>query len=314
MSRTDYLQKLTKIALHSASLGLPLDDARRTTATLERDATTDDEHVGALLADLAVRFAEGGDLPAHPDGAVTGPGWAMTIIQQGLIERAYRGAAAATLAQENAGAFRLPGAGQSARWPPVQLCFGELYRVSGGDTATTRQSIRQLRAFAALDPPPAAVPDWPALEFGVCPLLLEVMLERTPPAGQRWARLDQLDSLMRPGPRWFVGSAIVAPTAFANYTIARLRESQGDLTGALAAIRRREVGYYPAYLWSLPAFLRQEGRLAALAGDAPGALTAYDQYLAMRTNPAAPLRAQRDSVVSERAALRPPGSPAGDAR
>jgi hypothetical protein len=108
---------------------------------------------------------------------------------------------------------------------------------------------------------------------------------------------------MQQGPRGFMGAANFAPTAFANYTIARLREAQGDLPRALAAIRRRDVDYFPAYMWSLPAFLRQEGRLAALAGDTAGALRAYDDYLTLRTAPDPPLRAQRDSVVAERASL-----------
>jgi hypothetical protein len=90
----------------------------------------------------------------------------------------------------------------------------------------------------------------------------------------------------------------------ANWAIARLRESQGDYVRAVAAIRRRESNYYPAYLWTLPAFLRQEGRLAALAGDTAGAAQAYDSYLVLRAHPNAAVRAAHDSVVAERAALR----------
>jgi len=108
---------------------------------------------------------------------------------------------------------------------------------------------------------------------------------------------------MRQDPRGFMGSAGFAPTPLANLTIARMREAQGDIAGALAAARRREVDYFPAYVWSLPAFLRQEGRLAALAGDTTAAARAYDEYLRLRTDPDAPFRAQRDSVVNERAAL-----------
>jgi hypothetical protein len=115
--------------------------------------------------------------------------------------------------------------------------------------------------------------------------------------------LDQLDSLMGQDPRGFTGSINFAPTAFANFTVARLREAQGDFPPPSPPIRRREVDYFPAYLWSLPAFLRQEGRLAALTGDTTGAIRAYDQYLSLRTNPDAPFKPQRDSVIAERAAL-----------
>jgi len=57
----------------------------------------------------------------------------------------------------------------------------------------------------------------------------------------RWAgtliQQAQLGSLMREGPRGLMWGANFAPTAFANRTIARL--------AALAAIRRREVDYFP---------------------------------------------------------------------
>jgi hypothetical protein len=43
--------------------------------------------------------------------------------------------------------------------------------------------------------------------------------------------------------------------------------------------------------------------LSDLAGDNVGALRAYDDYLTLRTAPDPPLRAQRDSVVAERASL-----------
>jgi len=194
--------------------------------------------------------------------------------------------------------------GGPIRWLHLDLCFGELYRVAGGDASGTREAIMRLRAFAEPAQPPLPTEQWQALDFRVCPLLLEVLVETPPPAGERWPRLDELDALMRDGPRWFTGAVTVSPTPLANYTVARLREAQGELSAALAAIRRREADYFPPYLWSLPAFLRQEGRLAALNGDVPGAIAAYEKYLALRSDPMVSLRPQRDSVLAERAALR----------
>jgi serine/threonine protein kinase len=304
LSRADYVQKLTKIPLHSAAFALPLDDARWAVRELTREATTPSERGGVSLVDLAVRFAAGRGTAGTERVDAYGPGWAATLIEQGVIEPAYRSIAGAAVAHEAAGGYRLPTAGGTTRWLPVEFCFAELYRVTGGDTSGTREAVRRLRAFATLDPPPGLAQDeWRSLEMRVCPLLLEVLLERPPTAGTRWARLDELDALMRDGPRWFAAAGIVSPSAFANYTVARLREAQGDMPGALAAIRRREVDYFPAYLWSLPAFLRQEGRLAARSGDRAGAIRAYDEYLTLRTDPDAPLEPQRDSVLAERAAL-----------
>jgi tRNA A-37 threonylcarbamoyl transferase component Bud32 len=305
LSRTDVMQKLTKMALHSAALALPLDDARWAVDTLQREAATVPERVGAGLSRLALRFAAGrtdlGDVNIVPG---TGPQWAGTVIQQALIEPMYRPMAAATLAQVAAGQYRLQAGGGAIPWPPTQDCFAALYRVAGGDTAGAAAALRRLRAFAATDHPPIARDDWQLIDFRVCPLLLQVLLEGTPTGHVAWPALDRLDSLMREDPRGYMGIANTAPTAFANYAVARLRESQGNIPAALAAIRRREVDYFPAYLWSLPAFLRQEGRLATLAGDTAGAIRAYDAYLTLRTDPDPPFVPQRDSVVAERATLR----------
>jgi hypothetical protein len=232
-----------------------------------------------------------------------GPEWAGTLIQQALIEPVYRPMAAATLAQEAAGQYRLPTGGGAIPWPPTQDCFAALYQVAGGDTAGAAGALRRLRAFATTDHPPIVREDWQLIDFRVCPLLLQVLLEGAPVGHVASPALERLDSLMREDPRGYLGTANFAPTAFANYTVARLREAQGDIPAALAAIRRREVDYFPAYLWSLPAFLRQEGRLAALAGDTAGAMRSYDAYLTLRTDPDPPFVPQRDSVLAERAEL-----------
>jgi tRNA A-37 threonylcarbamoyl transferase component Bud32 len=304
LSRTDVMQKLVKIGLHSAAFGLPLGDARWASDSLQRAAATAPEQIGAGLVRLALGFAQGrtnlGDVSSGQD---LGPQWVGGLVQQALIEPAYRAMAASALAQEAAGRYRLPAANGPVTWPPTQDCFGALFRVTGGDTSGAAAAIRRLRAFVASDHAGIAGDDWKRSDFRVCPLLLEVLLESPPSRHEARSALDRLDSLVREGPRGFTGRTAFAPTAFANLAIARSREAQGDIPAALAAIRRREVDYFPAYLWSLAAFLRQEGRLAALAGDTAGARRAYDQYLTMRTDPDPPFRRQRDSVLAERAAL-----------
>src|ERR687883_1605090 len=68
---------------------------------------------------------------------------------------------------------------------------------------------------------------------------------------------------------------------FANLEVAHLREGQGNLQAALSAVRRRSYAYHLTdYLAS---HLREEGRLAALTGDRPGATRAYQHYLALRS-------------------------------
>ena len=300
LGHADWAQAMVKIALHSAQFALPMDDARWAVDQLTRGATREEEEWAAVLIDYAVHFAEGRAIPkVSPSTDSYGPGWATSLIQQGTVDAGYRELAASVIARDAGGAYQYNG----MRWPPVQLCSGALFRVAGGDRSGVDGALRGLRAFAATTPPPLPPEMWGHLDQRVCPLLLELLGERPPPAGMPWPHLDELDSLMRAGPDWFAGALSITATVMANYTVARLRESQGDIPAALAAIRRRDVDYFPPYLWSLPAFLRQEGRLAALAGDTTGALQAYDKYLTLRAAPEPPFQPQRDSVVAERALL-----------
>jgi hypothetical protein len=61
------------------------------------------------------------------------------------------------------------------------------------------------------------------------------------------------------------------------------------------------MGYSPPGLLSYA--LREEGRLAALAGDPAGAIRAYSHYLALRYNPEPSLKPQVDQVRAELARL-----------
>lgn len=83
---------------------------------------------------------------------------------------------------------------------------------------------------------------------------------------------------------------------FGSLALARAYEESGDLSGALRVIRRG-VWYYPPRLLSM--HLREEGRLAARVGDRPGAIRAWERYLALRSNPEPSLRAERDSIRAE---------------
>jgi len=120
-------------------------------------------------------------------------------------------------------------------------------------------------------------------------MVLEAMLlsaERRPDGA---AAIERLDSLMRLGPAG----------AFAfNLIVARLRERQGDLRSALAAVRRRPYNHDNGPIM-LAVFLRKEGRLAALAGDRDGAIRAYRHYLALRSDPEPSVRPEVDRVRDE---------------
>jgi tetratricopeptide (TPR) repeat protein len=78
----------------------------------------------------------------------------------------------------------------------------------------------------------------------------------------------------------------------------------GEFDRALTAIRRRynALGFPSANGYAEA--LRLEGKIAAKAGDVPGAITAYERYLLLRHDPEPIMIPQRDSAVAELAALK----------
>ena len=120
--------------------------------------------------------------------------------------------------------------------------------------------------------------------------------------------LARLDSLMRRGPNpsaWDDGALTAG--GIPNLLLSRDLVQHGDTTGALAAARRRTWAgpSGPIDGAMLPEFLREEGRLAALAGDETRAIEAYYLYLALRDGRTGyePWDAERRTVQEELAAL-----------
>jgi hypothetical protein len=89
----------------------------------------------------------------------------------------------------------------------------------------------------------------------------------------------------------------------ANFVVARLAEAQGDLPLALRAVRRGIGGRLLLSTYYLSTFLREEGHLAALAGDTAGAIRAYHRYLAMRPDPEPEVKPEVEQVRAELAKL-----------
>jgi hypothetical protein len=175
------------------------------------------------------------------------------------------------------------------------------------------QAIGRLRGRAAGEPPQSVASDT------ICAALLEAKLAVASDAPDATAALDRLDALIRVGPggqrngpaaaftlspayvRSTVGISPVAFEDFVNLEVARLRERQGDLRAALAAVRRRPYAYHLSDY--LAPHLREEGRLAALTGDTTEAIRAYRHYLALRSEPEPALRAAVEAVRAELAKL-----------
>ena len=173
------------------------------------------------------------------------------------------------------------------------VCVVSQWRLWHGQVGGVERAIALLRAAT---PPHGSSSDVRStVNPAVCAAVLQAWLTTVRGASESPHALSVLDSLMALGPE--PGLVIQYP----NLVSARLHELQGDRRGALAAVRRR---YYdagpPVYLST---YLLEEGRLAALTGDRPGAVRAYRHYLALRPNPEPSATAEVDHVRAELASL-----------
>jgi hypothetical protein len=171
-----------------------------------------------------------------------------------------------------------------------------LWLVAHGDTTGAQRAVLQLERQIE-----------PSYNSAGCVGLITLFLTQAR-GGDVRAALLHLDSVVRnaPLPAGFLARPFPPTEEVANLTLARLLAHYGDAAGALAASRRRiYLRSHEGLYQSLPEFLREEGRLAALTGDRPGAIRAYTRYLILRENPDyGPWRAARDSVRRELAQLR----------
>jgi serine/threonine-protein kinase len=155
-------------------------------------------------------------------------------------------------------------------------CYAELWRVARGDTSRTRRRVRRIRQLVqGVDPAP--LPRVGRLE--VCALFLEAALEWMQVGPNPSPALDRLESLLRQGAGWEV------PTNVALLMVARWRARQGDYAAARAMASGPFGTNNPRHAMVVPAYRREEGRLAAVLGDTAGAIRAYQHYLMLRDDP-----------------------------
>jgi serine/threonine-protein kinase len=149
-----------------------------------------------------------------------------------------------------------------------QACGVSLWRVAHGDANGIPDAVQQLRKWRSLHPDL------------LCADIVDAQLAAITHAPDARRRLERLDSIAGSAPPSMTWSLVAA-----NLTAARIWEAAGVPVRALAAVRRRpyitDIGEQ-RILVALSTMLREEGRLAALAGDTAGAITAYRRYLALR--------------------------------
>ena len=313
------LQSLWRIMNHAVLDGRRLEDAESAAVAIRANAGRSSDwqrsktYLHAFESNRGRPSAALADT-AESDEAEYGPHAALyeRILDAlyGDGDSANGGHAARELARV---AGRPASAGGDGAVAQTDLCVATLWRLSHGELAGAAQAINRLRSRAPGDSPGSLT------SSSVCAALLEAKLRAASGAAGATAALDRLDSLIRSGPggqrngpavaftlspayvRSTVGISPVGFEDFANLEVARLRERQGDRRAALAAVRRRTYSYHLTDY--LAAHLREEGRLAALTGDRPGAVRAYRHYLALRSDPEPALRPAVDTIRAELARL-----------
>jgi hypothetical protein len=168
------------------------------------------------------------------------------------------------------------------------------YRLANDDTLGARRLVERLRSLQ-----PAADSAHLRELHDATILMLEAQLATANHRPEALALTARLDSVLRLGPRMLVRNWEYVPFyQMANLVSARLWEAHGDVPRALAATRRRIYRLWPSAF--LSTYVREEARLAALAGDRAGAIRAYRHYVALRSDPEP---AQRADLAAARAGL-----------
>jgi eukaryotic-like serine/threonine-protein kinase len=149
------------------------------------------------------------------------------------------------------------------------------WRLAAGHFAEAEAALGRMRQLGAREEA------YPIESTPTCAAAVEAQLAAARHRPDAAALLSRLDALLRAG-----SDVRQLLPRVANVVAARLYERRGDLRHALTSVRRR------AYWWNqlLSTQLREEGRLAALAGDRAGAVQAYRHYLALRSDPEPGLR------------------------
>jgi tetratricopeptide (TPR) repeat protein len=283
------LVELMVLALE-ANVGLP--DMWRAGATLRASVVSEEDRTYAIWWQLLLAWDGGrptearhlGEQLQHPDAPVH-------IVQAAIAwdgDSAAGATAAGTLERHVGGP---PPSNAEAQDQYVNELFTLAeYRLAQRDASVARRASALLRELPV--PPDSA---WLGRNAQLAALLLDAQLgalDRRPEAPTLLARADSALT-KNAEPVYFIG--------LGNLIVAGLWEASGDPGRALAAVRRRIFNLAHPPFWTTT--LRQEGRLADLAGDRPGAIEAYRRYLALRTNPEPAIAPQVEQVRAELARL-----------
>jgi tetratricopeptide (TPR) repeat protein len=170
--------------------------------------------------------------------------------------------------------------------PQYLQCYHLIYRAARGDTS------------GVLDRARALTPWFHEHHMaGICPALVEALVESYGREGRDAPALHRLEALLRREAGWEFPANSAVPA------LARLLRQRGEYERALSVARMRAYGT-AFFGQQRVATLKEEGDLATIVGDTAGAVEAYSRYLAFRTDPDDLGKPQVDSVRAALDALR----------
>lgn len=269
-------------------------DGEAAVAELERRASsTNEQHFAMVLAhDLAMNRGQPARAAAivSRGRAIEDPNWTdsegRVLVYDALYQEGNQSAAAAAAADlvERAGRPR-PGERKARARMYYDLCAAAQWRLAQRDLEYARRAAERLGRTRTPEDLAGDV-----AEHHLCGAMLTLRL-----ALVQGTALDghsrRLDSLLTYGP--WVYALVRQPAILA---LAEANERRGDAGLALATIRRRDLDRWNRLITT---WLREEGRLAAMAGDTAAAIRAYQSYLALRDMPEPFLAAEVNRVRQE---------------
>jgi tRNA A-37 threonylcarbamoyl transferase component Bud32/tetratricopeptide (TPR) repeat protein len=280
------LTNLAMIANAGRTGRLGVDDAQRAIAASAATASSEPERNATAGMVMMLESDLG-----HRQAAMTAAkkiGWAdpASLITGAMFwDWDTTGVAAAFRAYNSELRTHINGTLAERRIAEYRLGVEAQYYAWRGDAAGLARTADEMRRIAF----PGDTSGFVA-EQGRMVLIADAQLAAMTKRADARALLTRLDSVAKIDPRSQLG-------LFGNAVAARGWELLGDPAKALAAVRRGKGdgsgGYY------LAPRLRDEARLAAMAGDREGAMRAYRQYLVLRSNPDPELKPLADEARAE---------------
>jgi tetratricopeptide (TPR) repeat protein len=205
----------------------------------------------------------------------------------GLIDERYGVEAAQRLARIDAAPEPTDATGKAVQRVIIRAM--EPWRIARGDTTQTRRSVQRLRSIAR------TVPADDALNAELEIAFIEMLAAQQSRSASFRSSVERVDSLLM-----LQDFGAATPSRLAQQTIfaAKAWESLGDVARAESMIARYPIwnGENEPYLGLQ---LREQGRIAAKAGDRKRAIRAYRQYLSMNVIAEPSSVSQIDSVRRE---------------